>query len=216
MTTARVTPADGFTMIEMLIATTVAVAALAVILGLVDRAQTVLRVLAEQGDVHQRLRAAADALSGSIGLCRSVRPYRIGAVRDDGVSGIYYRPDAIATVVDGTMTTFYLKPETSQLMEYDGGRSDLPFVDHVVRLAFDYFGPVSQPGTALIRIDPGQLIDGPWSMDATGRRFDVDVLRISEVRATIGVEGTAPSLRRLVPSTDVVMHAALRNSTFAR
>ena len=52
--------------------------------------------------------------------------------------------------------TYYLKTNTasgiSQLMRYDGHRSDLPLVDNVVRLQFRYFGdpqpPVLVPGVS--------------------------------------------------------------------
>jgi hypothetical protein len=36
------------------------------------------------------------------------------------------------------------------------------------------------------------------------------------VRIDIRVEATAPSLRRLVPDEEIVLHVALRNSSFAR
>jgi hypothetical protein len=174
-----------------------------------------VRAQQDSEDLHQRLRAASDTLTGDLRLAPSIRPYRIGAVRDDGLAGTYYRPDAIAVVRD-VMTTYYLKADTLQLMQYDGGRSDLPIIDHVVRLAFDYFGPASLPGTPLVRLDPGILVDGPWSEDASHRRFDTDLLRISEVRIDIRIEASAPSLRRLVPDEEIVLHVALRNSRVAR
>jgi hypothetical protein len=205
----------GFTMVELLVASAISVAVLGAILAVLNPVQTLLRAQGDSEDLHQRLRAAADTLMGDLRLAPSVRPYRIGAVRDDGLAGIYYRPDTIAAVGD-VMTTYYLKADTSQLMQYDGGRSDLPMIDHVVRVAFDYFGPASLPGTPLVRFDPGILVDGPWSEDASHRRFDTDLLRISEVRIDIRIEATAPSLRRLVPDEEIVLHVALRNSSFAR
>ena len=205
----------GFTMVEVLVASAISVAVLGAILGIVNPVQALLRAQGESADVHQRLRAASDALMRDLRLALSIRPYRIGAVRDDGLAGIYYRPDTITAVGD-VMTTYYLKAATSQLMQYDGGSSDLPMVDHVVRLAFEYFGPASLPGTPLVRFDPSILVDGPWSEDASHRRFDTDLLRISEVRIDMRVEATAPSLRRLVPDEQIVVHVALRNSRFAR
>lgn len=205
----------GFTMVEVLVASAISIAVLSAIFAVVNPVQTLLRVQGDSGDLHQRLRAAADTLMSDLRLASSVRPYRIGAVRDDGLAGIYYRPDTIAAVGDVT-TTYYLKPDTSQLMQYDGGYSDLPMIDHVAGLAFDYFGPASLPGTPLVRFDPAILVDGPWSEDASHRRFDTDLLRISEVRIDVRVEVTAPSLRRLVPDEEIVLHVALRNSTFAR
>ena len=202
-------------MIEILVATAISVAVLGAVLAIVRPVQTVLRTEGERGDLHQRVRAAAEALAGSLRVCLSVRPYRIGAIRDDATAGVFYRPDAMA-VVGETTTTYYLKPDTRQLMQYDGDRSDLPIIDHVAGLSFDYYGPASEPGSALVRIDPATLVDGPWSEDASHRRFDADVLRIAEVRIRILFEATALSLRRLVPDEQIVLHAALRNSSFAR
>ncbi len=101
-------------------------------------------------------------------------------------------------------------------MQYDGSHSDLPLIDHVAHVAFDYFGPQSLPGTPLVRLDPGVLVDGPWEEDASHRRFDADLLRVSEVRIALRMEATAPSLRRLVPDEEIVLHVGLRNSPFAR
>ena len=206
----------GFTMIEMLVASAVSVAVLGAVLAIVGPVQDVLRTDGERGDVHQRLRAAAETLMGSLRVCQSVRPYRVGAIRDDAAAGVFYRPDAIAVLGETTATTYYLKPETLQLMQYDGDQSDLPLLDHVVSFSMDYLGPAAEPGTTLVRIDPARLVDGPWSEDASYRRFDADVLRVAEVRIDIRVEATAPSLRRLVPDERVVLHAAVRNSSFAR
>lgn len=206
---------SGFTIIELLIASAIAAAVLGAILGIVNPVHTMLRAQGDASDLHQRLRAAADTLARDLRVATGVRPYRVGAVRDDGIAGVYYRTQTIAVIGDAT-TTYYLKPETSQLMQYDGGRSDLPMVDHVVRLAFDYVGPESEPGTPLVRFDPAILVDGPWLEDASRRRFDADLLRITEVRVHLGFEATAPSLRHLVPDEDIVLHVALRNSRFAR
>jgi hypothetical protein len=102
------------------------------------------------------------------------------------------------------------------LMQYDGGRSDVPMLDHVVRLAFEYFGPAAAAGTTLTRFDPTTFADGPWVEDASRRLLDADVLRVSEVRIALRLETTATSLRRLVPDEEIVFHVALRNSPFAR
>ena len=202
-------------MIEVLVASAISIGVLGAILTIVRPVQMVLRADADLADMHQRFRAVADTIAGSIRICESIRPYRIGVIRDDGSAGVYYRPDAIAILSD-TATTYYFKAETGQLMQYDGGGSDLPVIDHVVRLAFDYFGPAVDPGSPLVRFDPASLVDGPWLQDASLRRFDGDVLRISEVRVDLRLEATAPSLRSLVPDEDLTFHAALRNSSGAR
>lgn len=109
--------------------------------------------------------------------------------------------------------TYYLRsvaPGTFQLMQYDGGLSDLPMLDHVVRVSFDYFGPATAAGP-LVRLEPAMLVDGPWIEDAAHRRFDADLLRVREVRALLRLEGTDPFLRRLVPDEEIVLHMATRN-----
>jgi len=206
---------DGFTIVELLIAAAISMAVVGAVLATIDPLQTMLRVQGDAADLHQRLRAAADTLSGDLRYASSVRPYRVGAVRDDSVAGVFYRPDAIAVIGDAT-TTYYLRRDTLQLMQYDGGRSDLPMIDHVLGLAFEYFGPSSAAGTALVRFDPGVFLDGPWVEDDAHRRFDEDLLRVSEVRIALRLEATAAPLRRLLPDEDVVLHVALRNSRFAR
>lgn len=205
----------GFTIVELLIAAAISMAVVAAVLTTIGPLQTMLRAQEEAMDLHQRLRAAADTLAGDLRVASSVRPYRVGAVRDDTAAGVFYRPDTLAVIGDETRT-YYLKPDTRQLMQYDGGHSDLPMIDHVVRLAFAYFGPAADPGTALVRFDPGVFLDGPWMEDASHRRVDADLLRISEVRIALRLEATAAALRRLVPDEDVVLHVALRNSRFAR
>jgi len=199
----------GFTMVEALIATLITTSVVGAVLAVVGTAQAVVRAQGDAADLHQRLRAAADGIAADLRAAASVRPYRVGAIRDEGLAGVYYRPDTI-TAVGETTRTYYLKTETSELMLYDGGASDLPMVEHVVGLAFDYFG-ADGAGRSLVRIDPGLLIDGPWSEDALHRRVDADVARIRDVRVSIRLEATAPSLRRLVPDEDITFDVALRS-----
>lgn len=201
--------------IELLIGTAISVLVLGAVLATVTPVQAVVRAQGEVGDMHQRLRATADTLTNDVRVATSIRPYRIGVLRDDGLAGIYYRPDTIAVLGIAT-TTYYWKRDTLQLMQYDGGRSDLPMIDHVVGLTFDYLAPSSTPGSSLVTVDPGTLTDGPWAEDATHGRYDTDVLRICEVRIHLRLQATAASLRRFVPDDEIVVHAALRNSLFAR
>jgi hypothetical protein len=197
-------------MVEALVASVITIMVMSAILALVGPAQAVVRAQGEAADLHQRLRAAADGLAGDVRAAAEVRPYRLGALRDDGLAGVYYRPDTM-TVLGEATRTYYFKPETSELMLYDGGASDLPMIEHVVSLAFDYLGLMPSGGGGLVRIDPAALVDGPWREDASHRRFDADVRRIRDVRVFIRLESTSPSLRRLVPDEQVAFDAALRN-----
>ena len=115
-----------------------------------------------------------------------------------------------------------------ELMQFDGSLTDLPVIEHVVGLAFDYFADPEADGAALIKLDPAILTDGPWSKDASGRFFDRDVLRIRRVHVRLRLESADPSLRgpagalfvhagsssaagRVVPDEEIEMHVALRN-----
>jgi prepilin-type N-terminal cleavage/methylation domain-containing protein len=61
------------------------------------------------------------------------------------------------------MHTYYLRTDpgasTYQLMHYDGATTDLPVVDDVVTLAFEYFG---EPQPPLLLADPSGA-PGPWT-----------------------------------------------------
>jgi hypothetical protein len=61
-------------------------------------------------------------------------------------------------IVPIAISTHYLRPAAGsdgpQLMRYDGHQSDLPEVDHVVSLAFEYFGEPLPPQR---RVPPGPL-----------------------------------------------------------
>jgi hypothetical protein len=213
----------GFSLVELLIASAMTMAVVGAILAVVNPAQLMFRAQGDAADVHQRLRAAADTIGADVRAATGLRPYRVGATRDDTALGVYYRPDTLTVLgvpssplsldVDASRT-YYLRsaapPGTFQLMQYDGGLSDLPMLDHVVRLSFDYFGPATAGGP-LVRLEPATLVDGPWIEDAAHRMFDADLLRVREVRALLRLESTDPLLRRLVPDAEIVLHMAVRN-----
>ncbi len=124
----------------------------------------------------------------------------------------------IATVV---RRTYYLDRAGRRLMMYDGARSDVPLVDHVVGLRFTYFAdpradavpapaagesncayagtpPVSLlanlGGTAPKPLIAAQLTDGPVCGQSP-YRFDADLLRVRRVSATIRVEAESAAFR---------------------
>ena len=212
----------GFSIVELLIASAITMAVVGAVLAVVNPAQLMFRAQGDAADLHQRLRAAADTVSADVRAAMAVRPYRVGAMRDDAAIGVYYRTDTLTVLgvpstplsLDGSASrTYYLRsaaPGTFQLMQYDGGLSDLPMLDHVVLLSFDYFGPATSGGP-LVRLEPATLVDGPWIEDAEQRTFDADLLRVREVRASLRLESTDPWLRRLVPDEEIVLHIAMRN-----
>jgi hypothetical protein len=56
--------------------------------------------------------------------------------------------------------------------------------------------PVLNGGTALVRLVPAQLTDGPWCPSASDpNRYDADLLRVRSVAVTVRVEAASRSLR---------------------
>jgi len=230
----------GFTLVEALVATGIILTALGIVLPLADAAQATFQTQGEVADLHQRLRASVGLLMTDLQAARAVRPYRTGILRDDSMAGVFYRADTIT--VSGVFTTgspevdttrtYYLKSDPStttfELMQYDGESTDLPAVEHVVRLGFEYFGDATVAGGPLIRLDPGVLTNGPWLEDATGRRYDADLLHVRQVGIHLRLEssdastrgrpgvlfvngGTSRTAERFVPDDDIELNVALRN-----
>ncbi len=118
--------------------------------------------------------------------------------------------------------TYYLDRTTNQLRRYDGVQEDVPLVDNVVDLRFDYFGDPQPPqaprpviGTANCVIDasgvpilpvltatdgslaaltPAMLTDGPYC-GGSGNAYDADLLRIRKVRVTLRMQAANAALR---------------------
>ncbi len=119
--------------------------------------------------------------------------------------------------------TYFLDRATNQLKQYDGINPELPLVDNVVDLRFDYFGdptpplaPKPPPGTpnclydaagnliglptlaanegSLASLPGAMLTDGPWC-GSGDNRFDADLLRIRKVRVTMRVQVGLSSMR---------------------
>lgn len=131
--------------------------------------------------------------------------------------------DAGASITQIVSNTFYLNRTTNQLMRYNGGNDDVPLVDNVVDLRFDYFGDINPPlfpkpllgeanclydaagnyaGLPTLAPDDGSLAvltaamltDGPMCGGGTNA-YDVDLLRIRKVRMRMRVQAANPSLR---------------------
>ena len=239
---ARLASAEGFTIIELLVATAIMLGLTASVLGLILPAQSTFHAQPEISDMHQRLRVGIDALAKDLimagaGLPRStvapVVPYRVGEQDSDPDAGVFYRPDAVTSVyvpwaeTAAASHTYYLErnvaANTSQLMHYDGGGSDLPVVDHVVTLEFEYF---DEDAVLLV---PAVLQDGPWMSDnPETTAFDADLLRIRRVRVLLRVQaglasmrgpsgtlftngGTSTAVERYVPDREIRFDIAPRN-----
>ena len=128
-----------------------------------------------------------------------------------------------STIAQVESNTYYLDRSTRQLRRYDGADSDLPIVDNVVDLRFDYFGDPNPPaapkppagvanclydtagnltGLPVLAADEGSLTtlsgamltDGPWCGGGSNM-FDADLLRVRKVRVTLRTQAGVASLR---------------------
>ena len=117
--------------------------------------------------------------------------------------------------------TYHFDRSGKRLMVYDGMRSDVPLVDHVVDVRFEYFGDprpeavppppagtsncayAGSPPVALLTnfggITPkplrdAHLTDGPVC-GAAPNQFDADLLRIRRIALTVRVETESPEFR---------------------
>ncbi len=153
---------------------------------------------------------------------------------DPGVLVIGDRPaprsvtyNAGAQIVQIVEVTLYLDPAGRVLRREHPGASDLPLVDNVVDLAFEYFGDPLPPtfprppagtgnclydiaGTpiplpvltadhgALASLPISMLTDGPFC-GAGSTTYDLDLLRIRKVRASVTLQTGQDSLRSADP-----------------
>jgi hypothetical protein len=92
-----------------------------------------------------------------------------------------------ARVALAAIRTYHLDRTTERLMTYDGDRSDLPLVDHVVDMRVAY---VAEAPLGLLTTS--QLADGPF-MGESPNRFDADLLRVRRVRITLRLQSESPS-----------------------
>lgn len=139
--------------------------------------------------------------------------------RGDGLSYPYGTGASITQIVQNTL---YLDRTTNQLKKYDGHLVDLPLVDNVVDLRFDYYGDPAPPlkpkpvlgvanclftaaGTpvlptltadegSLALLTQAMLTDGPYC-GSGGSQFDADLLRVRKVRVMLRMQAASPSLR---------------------
>jgi hypothetical protein len=136
--------------------------------------------------------------------------------------------EAGAAVAEVETHTYYFDAANRQLRDYDGYLTDVPLIDHVVGLWFEYFGdprppslpqppagvenclydasgspkpmPVLAPeGGSLAPLPLAMLNDGPWC-GSGAEAFDADLLRVRRVRVTIRLEAASAAVRAIGPS----------------
>jgi hypothetical protein len=144
-----------------------------------------------------------------------------GGVISHGSSGHVYDPGSPVSPV--TSMTYYFDAATHQLRQYDGYQTDVPLIDDVVRVTFEYLGspdPPSRPqppsgvgnclydGAGVLTARPAlaptdgalavmplsMLSDGPWC-GSGATAYDADLLRLRAVRVTLRVEASSAGAR---------------------
>jgi hypothetical protein len=155
----------GFSTIELLIASVVMLMVILAVFGVAHAAPDAYAVDSETADMHQRLRVAQMELARDLAVAQSIRPYRTGGSSPDPPGT--FKPETITTS-GGALRTYWLKRDETagvyQLMSYSGGVSlDVPVVDNVVALAFEYFGDPTPPRMVRPLSDPagGSTTYGP-------------------------------------------------------
>lgn len=141
------------TLTETLIASALMMTVTGAVFGLVSKAEGTFQAQPEVADMEQRLRVAVDALTRDLLMASAVLPYRAGPVNPDPPGSVYDDRITIelTSPLDTTPSsrTYYLRRSDHTLMQYDGDRTELPVVDHVVKLAFEHLGA---PSARLVRV----------------------------------------------------------------
>lgn len=149
----RVTEDDPVTITETLMASAITITITGAVFALIIPAEGTFQAQPEVADMEQRLRVAVDTLTRDLITGSAVLPYRAGPVNPDPPGSFF--DDRITVVLTTPLDaapasrTYYLKRDDATLMQYDGDRTDLPVVDHVVKLAFEHLG---YPRTRSVRV----------------------------------------------------------------
>jgi prepilin-type N-terminal cleavage/methylation domain-containing protein len=191
-----VTPDDGFTLVELLVATSIVLVIGAAVFGMLMRVHGSVQAQLDAADAQQRLRVAVETLRAD--LVSAAGPVIWRRLVDGSESLSMVRPAAGTT--PEVRVTYSFKPGTSggagQLVVQQDGGPAMPVIDHVAALAFECFGDPQPPGgPGQERLAPETLSDGPWLPDAADPdRYDADVLRLRRVRIALRLKAPAPGL----------------------
>ena len=192
--------------------------------GVLNAARAVFETDLERADMQQRARISADALfrdlvmAGAGSLLPAIAPFRRGASNPDSPGSAFsdrisvlYAPSDPAAGPSVTLT-YALRADASgvpQLMRYDGASGDLPVVDQVARLRFEYFDSAGQV------MPLARFVDGPWWPNAvTPDRFDADLQAIRRVRVILRVHPARSLMGIPIGDLEVCVDVAPRNLNF--
>jgi hypothetical protein len=209
----------GFSFVELVVSMAIMLAVTGGMFAFVDSARRVFEIDLERADMQQRARVSTDALFRELVMAGAglqtpaIAPFRRGdnnpdmpgTAFADRISVRYVPPHA----TDAITITYALRTDASgvpQLTRYDGRATDLPVVDQIVDLRFEYFDTTGQ------RIALERFVDGPWIPDAVAAdRYDVDLAAISRVRAVVRVRPARTFAGHPIADLDVAIDVSPRN-----
>ena len=212
----------GFSFVELVVSMAIVLAVTGGMFGVISSIRGVLEIDLERADMQQRARMSADSLfrdlvmAGAGAYAPAVAPYRRGASNPDApgsafadrISVVYAPPDAAAG--ERLTLTYALRLDAAgiqQLTRYDGASTELPLVDHVSEVRFEYFDSAGQPLTL------DRFTDGPWVPNAVApERYDVDLGAIRRVRAFLRVRPARTIIDIPIGDVDMFIDVAPRNA----
>lgn len=211
--------ARGFSLIELLVSMAITVVVTSGMFSFIHSARGVFEVDLEHTDMQQRVRVATDALfrdlimAGAGPQTPAVAPFRRGSVNPDlpgsvfadRISILYGPPDGAPAVV----ITYGRRVDAAgvpHLTRYDGAASEMPLVDQVVGLRFEYFDAAGMS----IALD--RFADGPWVPNAVAvDRFDADLQSIRRVRAIVRLRPSRVFVAAPLADLEAVIDVSPRN-----
>lgn len=211
--------ARGFSFIELLVSMAITVVVTSGMFSFIYSAIGVFEVDLEHTDMQQRARVATDALfrdlvmAGAGAQRPAVAPFRRGSLNPDLPGSVFadrifilYVPSDAAAAVVITYGRRVDSAGVPHLTRYDGAASEMPLVDQVVGLRFEYFD------AAGMSIAMDRFADGPWIPDAVAAdRFDADLPSIRRVRAIVRLRPARVFVAAPLADLEVVLDVSPRN-----